>query len=417
MTMEKHSATILLLFEDVSKNYQYSIKNNDNSNNFIYTWYSSHFIYLLLFLASCIGCTKKSPEISPYPSYVTKIKANQEISSKIVDDEIQRELEKKIFIKNKLVEKDAPNKEVTIKLLIHGFADNDNNNTQVFSNIISRICEHEYDKSITILAPKISDTKIDLHEQCEEVYNELDKCIIQAQKDNYKPKIVISGYSMGGIVTLLLVLKLKEDGKAQDIKGLNIITAPLGGIDYVGKILEDLKKDEFLINIIPLVESMMLAGGTYKNRPKSYEQLNHSDLIGILNNVKKVIDEYNITTKVIAADKPENLDLFSDTSIVNKLKLGYQWIKLNNKVVKPFDYYLAKLKNIITRGLTKHNDIIIPIKNQLWPCGEHNYIKNIILQEAIHFNVSLLPINTKHNKPISVLDTQELADIIIDSMK
>ncbi len=33
------AVTILLPFEDVSKNYQYSIKNNDISNNFIYTGY------------------------------------------------------------------------------------------------------------------------------------------------------------------------------------------------------------------------------------------------------------------------------------------------------------------------------------------------------------------------------------------
>ncbi len=39
-TEQKSDDDILLPFEDVSKNYQYSIKNNDISNNFIYTVYS-----------------------------------------------------------------------------------------------------------------------------------------------------------------------------------------------------------------------------------------------------------------------------------------------------------------------------------------------------------------------------------------
>ncbi len=379
---------------------------------------NSHFIYLLLLLASCIGRAKTTPRDSPYPSYIKNIKkVNPKITPLTINNDIKEGLKKDVFIKKKLVKKATSNKEVIIKLFIHGFANSDNNKTQVFSNVISRICKPEYDKPITILAPKISDTKIDLYKQCEQVYKELNKELTKIRNTNSIPKIVISGYSMGGIVALLLALRLKEDGKAQDIKGLNIIAAPLGGLGHLEKIYTETKKDDVLKKAAKMLLSVLLEVGDYENRPQSLNQLNKLFLNNLLKQAKGVIDENNISTKIISADKPKFFKFFSDESIINISKKGHMIYSLTyNKKIKPFEYYFDKLKNIINSALTKNNDLVIPVTTQIWDSKNKN-IENIVLQGAIHgskIKSFLDPVNSGMK---SVLDTQKLAEIIIDSIK
>ncbi len=88
---DSYNDTMLLPFEDVSKNYQYSIKNNDISNNFIYTGYIS----LRVFTTrpdTIFGVTFLA--LAPEHSILSKIELSEEVQNFIKESKNRSELER-----------------------------------------------------------------------------------------------------------------------------------------------------------------------------------------------------------------------------------------------------------------------------------------------------------------------------------